>query len=266
MNNYRNGEAMIRLDKFLADMQVGTRSQVKEYARKGRIKVDGEVVKKSDIKIDEKNQEVCFDEKIIEYAQYEYYMLNKPAGVLSTTTDRNARTVVDLIDSARKDLFPVGRLDKDTEGLLLITNDVKLAHELLSPKKHIGKTYLAYITGNLPDDAVERFKVGIELEDFTTMPAVLEILGQPDCDGDYSGKNIVVERQNIGEKISAVYITIQEGKFHQVKRMVKALGCEVIYLKRIQMGPVYLDERLAPGEYKELSGDVLECLKKLGQN
>ena len=257
---------MIRLDKFLADMQVGTRSQVKEYARKGRIKVDGEVVKKSDIKIDENTQEVSFDGQIIGYVEYEYYMLNKPAGVVSATTDKNAKTVVDLIDSARKDLFPVGRLDKDTEGLLLITNDGKMAHELLSPKKHIIKTYVAYVTGDLPEDAAERFKAGIELEDFTTMPATLEIIGYPDCKGENSRlEEILLEKEELGEKVTVVCISIQEGKFHQVKRMVNALGCEVIYLKRIQMGPIHLDERLAPGEYKELSGEMLEWLKKLGE-
>lgn len=258
---------MIRLDKFLADMQVGTRSQVKEYVRKGRIKVDGEVVKKSDIKIDENNQKVSFDGQIIGYVEYEYYMLNKPAGVVSATSDKNAKTVVDLIDSARKDLFPVGRLDKDTEGLLLITNDGKMAHELLSPKKHVEKKYLAYITGDLPENAVERFKEGIELEDFTTMPAALEIIRKSDCeDKNERLEGILIEKKDLGENVTKVYITIQEGKFHQVKRMVKALGCEVIYLKRIQMGAIYLDERLAPGEYKEISGETLEWLKSWVDN
>lgn len=256
---------MIRLDKYLADMQVGTRSQVKEYVRKGRIKVDGEVVKKSDIKIDETSQEVRFDEGIIGYVEYEYYMLNKPAGVLSATTDKNATTVVDLIDSARKDLFPVGRLDKDTEGLLLITNDGKMAHELLSPKKHVNKTYLAHVKGHLPKDAVEIFEKGIELGDFTTMPASLVILEPFDINSDYSGKSIVEENRERGEEVTTVNVTIQEGKFHQVKRMFAALDCEVVYLKRIQMGPIHLDEKLAPGQYEEISGDLLELLKEFGK-
>lgn len=249
---------MIRLDKFLADMQVGTRSQVKEYVRKGRIKVDGEVVNKSDIKIDEKSQNVSFDGQQIGYVEYEYYMLNKPAGVLSATTDKKAKTVVDLIDSARKDLFPVGRLDKDTEGLLLITNDGKLAHELLSPKKHVDKTYLAHIKGHLPEDAVEKFKEGLELEDFTTMPAVLEILGTLEGESGYSGKDIADANREMGEEVTTVKVTIQEGKFHQVKRMFAAVGCEVVYLKRISMGALVLDEGLKPGEYRKLSEEMKE--------
>ena len=249
---------MIRLDKFLADMQVGTRSQVKEYVRKGRIKVDGEVVIKSDIKIDENTCVVSFDGQQIGYVKLEYYMLNKPAGVLSATMDKKVKTVVDLIDSARKDLFPVGRLDKDTEGLLLITNDGKLTHELLSPKKHVDKTYLAHIIGELPEDAVDKFKEGMELDDFTAMPAKLEIMGAPDMDSDFSGKEIVNEHMEMGEKVTTVKLTIQEGKFHQVKRMLAAVGCEVIYLKRLRMGNLLLDDSLEPGEYKELTEDEVK--------
>ncbi len=239
-------------------MQVGTRSQVKEYVRKGRIKVDGEVVTKSDIKIDENSAVVCFDGREIGYVKLEYYMLNKPAGVLSATTDKKAKTVVDLIDSARKDLFPVGRLDKDTEGLLLITNDGQLAHELLSPKKHVDKTYLAHIIGDLPEDAVERFKEGIELDDFTAMPAELEIVGEPDIDVEDCGRDAIITHREMGEKVTTVKLTIQEGKFHQVKRMFAAVGCEVIYLKRLRMGALILDEGLAPGEYKELSEEIVK--------
>lgn len=252
---------MIRLDKFLADMQVGTRSQVKEYVRKGRIRVDGEVVTKSDIKIDENSCVVSFDGQQIGYVKLEYYMLNKPMGVLSATMDKKVKTVVDLIDSARKDLFPVGRLDKDTEGLLLITNDGKLAHELLSPKKHVDKTYLAHIIGDLPEDAEERFKEGIELDDFTTMPAKLEIVGELDSEADYSGKDIVIANKEMGEEVTTVKVTIQEGKFHQVKRMFAAVGCEVIYLKRLRMGVLTLDKSLAPGEYRKLSDKEVENLK-----
>ncbi len=255
---------MIRLDKYLADMQVGTRSQVKEYIRKGRIKVDGVVVNKSDTKIDENVQTVSLDGEPIGYVKYEYYMLNKPAGVLSATTDKKTKTVVDLIPSARKDLFPVGRLDKDTEGLLLITNDGQLAHELLSPKKHIGKTYVAHIKGTLPDNATELFEKGLKVdEEFTAMPAQLYVMGVPDSCEDYSGKEIVEEQLRLGEKITTVQVIIKEGKFHQVKRMFQAVGCEVIYLKRLQMGPLILDENLNPGEYKPLSEDMIKCLKSL---
>lgn len=237
---------MIRLDKFLSQMNIGTRSEVKTFIRKGKITVNGNICKNPDIKIDEKTDKICYDNKEIVYEQYVYYMLNKPAGVLSATTDKKQKTVIDLIDSSKRDLFPVGRLDKDTEGLLLITNDGQLAHELLSPKKHVGKTYMAHITGSLPVDVVERFKAGLKVDDdFIAMPADLEVLGA----------------QEYKEPVTSVLITIQEGKFHQVKRMFHAVGCEVIYLKRIQMGPLVLDNDLEPGEYKVLSDEMVECLK-----
>ncbi|MBQ4282605.1 MAG: rRNA pseudouridine synthase [Lachnospira sp.] len=255
---------MIRLDKYLADMQVGTRSQVKEYVRKRKVTVNGNIVTSPDYKLDENSDEVCFNGERVGYVEYEYYMLNKPAGVLSATMDKKAKTVVDLIPSARKDLFPVGRLDKDTEGLLLITNDGQLAHELLSPKKHVGKTYLAHITGQLPANATELFEEGLKVDDeFTAMPAQLSVLGTPDSDNEYSGKAMVDEKRMAGEQVTTVHITIREGKFHQVKRMFQAVGCEVIYLKRLQMGPLILGENLQVGEYRLLSEAEVNALKTI---
>lgn len=229
----------IRLDKFLVEMGRGTRSQIKEMARKGRISVNGQVARQADLKILPEEDLVSLDGTPVAYARMEYYMLNKPRGVVSATEDGRYRTVTELITGAlRNDLFPVGRLDIDTEGLLLITNDGALAHNLLSPKKHVDKVYFAKITGQLPPDACARMERGVVLEDGTeTLPARLEIL-----DG--------------GE----VRLTIREGKFHQVKRMFEALGCRVTYLKRLSMGPLILDENLAPGEYRPLTAEELAAL------
>ena len=181
--------------------------------------------------------------QMVAYAEYEYYMLNKPAGVVSATEDKKDSTVLDLIDEKqRKDLFPVGRLDKDTEGLLLITNDGELAHQLLSPKKHVDKVYFARIDGKVTEEDRRRFAEGLEIgEEKLTLPAYLEILKS--------------------EEISEIRLTIREGKFHQVKRMFHAVGKEVIYLKRLQMGSLVLDPRLALGEYRELTGQELEALR-----
>ena len=237
--------ATLRLDKFLADMQVGTRSQVKDYIKKNRIRVNGKLVSSAELKVDTTDCEVMFDGKRVAYTQTEYYMLNKPAGVLSATMDKKAETVLDLIvDKSRKDLFPVGRLDRDTEGLLLITNDGALAHNLLSPKKHVDKKYFARVSGPIADRFIEEFAKGLRIdEDFTAMPAVLEILG-------YNSENDMTE----------VYITIREGKFHQIKRMFEAIGSEVLFLKRLSMGPLVLDKELAAGEYRKLTDEEIEML------
>ena len=244
---------MIRLDKYLADMQAGTRSQVKEYIRKRRVCVDDMVVTAPEYKIDAATQKVTLDNKTVGYVEYEYYMLNKPMGVVSATSDKNDKTVVDLIDSSRKDLFPVGRLDKDTEGLLILTNDGKLAHELLSPKKHVGKTYFALIEGEVNQQTVELFKNGLVVDkDFTAMPAVLEILGKPVCSAGVTAENM-----------TGVYITIHEGKFHQIKRMFAAVGCEVKYLQRVQMGALVLDRSLQQGEYRPLTEEEINYLKEV---
>lgn len=234
---------MIRLDKYLADMGVGTRSEVKNYIRKRKISVNSEVVADPNRKIILGEDEVFFERSHIGYVSIEYYMLNKPAGVLSATEDKRSTTVIDLITtSKRKDLFPVGRLDKDTEGLLIITNDGELTHNLLSPRKHVDKVYFARIDGMVTNVDVVKFEQGLVIdEELTAKPAKLVILSS-------------------GEE-SEIELTIQEGKFHQVKRMFEAVGKEVIYLKRLSMGSLILDDSLEPGEYRELSEDEINALK-----
>lgn len=232
---------MIRLDKYLADMGIGTRQEVKKYIRKGKITIDGAVVRSPEYKVDE-DSAVCCDGSRISYEAYEYYMLNKPAGVVSATEDQSETTVIDLIkEKRRKDLFPVGRLDKDTEGLLLITNDGALAHRLLSPKRHVDKVYYVRVKGEVTQEDVcamaEGMDIGNSALEEWTKPAVLDIIS--------SGRK------------SAVRLTIQEGKYHQVKRMFLARGKEVTYLKRERMGPLALDESLQPGEYRRLTEEEL---------
>lgn len=234
---------VIRLDKFLTELSVGTRSEVKVIIKKGKVTVNGTSCKVPETKIDTTMDIVALDGRVLQYSEFEYYMLNKPAGVVSATMDNHCETVIDLIeDSNRKDLFPVGRLDKDTEGLLLITNDGDLAHNLLSPKKHVDKVYFARVNGLVTNEDCIRFMEGLPVDDeFTAMPAKLEIL-------------------SAGE-ISEIYLTINEGKFHQVKRMFEAVGKEVIYLKRISMGSLVLDESLQVGEYRVLTSEELDNLK-----
>ena len=221
---------MIRLDKFLSEMGVGTRQEVKQYIRKGKVEVDGEIAKRPELKVDETKANVTLDGERIGYASYVYYMLNKPSGVVSATEDKREKTVIDLIKGQkRKDLFPVGRLDKDTVGLLLITNDGNLAHRLLSPKHHADKCYFA-----------EGVNIGTEDEPEITMPGKLDIIKSDD--------------------LSEIRLTIQEGKFHQVKRMFQAVGKEVVYLKRERMGSLILDDNLAEGEYRTLTEEELKNL------
>lgn len=233
---------MIRLDKYLADMGVGTRSEVKKYVKQGKISVDGQVVKSADIKIDIETQSVIYQGQLVGYEEFEYYMLHKPAGVVSATTDAKDKTVIDLItDKKRKDLFPVGRLDKDTEGLLLITNDGDMAHRLLAPKKHVDKVYYAKIDGRVTEEDVIAFREGVSIgQGEVAKPAKLEILK--------------------ADEISEIYVTIQEGKFHQVKRMFHTIGKEVLYLKRLSMGSLVLDESLPLGAYRKLTREELEDL------
>lgn len=235
---------MIRLDKFLTDMGCGTRSVIKNLVRKGKVSVNGEVIKKPEIKINEDEDVVLLDGEEIKYNRYEYFMLNKPDGYVSATTDRNEKTVLDLLkaEDRRKDLFPVGRLDKNTEGLLVISNDGEMAHKILSPKNHIAKTYYVKVNGRIENEHIEIFEKGIDIgEKNITKPGILKIIKSGD--------------------ISEAELTIYEGKFHQVKRMFEAVGMKVVYLKRIKMGTLGLDETLKPGEYRRLTLEETEQLK-----
>ena len=237
----------IRLDKYLADMGMGTRSEVKKAIGKGLVSVDGCCVKKPETKIDTDCMQVTFGGQTVGYLQKEYYMLHKPAGVISATEDSKEKTVLDLIETKkRKDLFPVGRLDKDTEGLLLITNDGELAHRLLAPKKHVEKVYYAKVQGFVTEEDIHAFAEGVDIqEEKLTRPALLKILKAGD--------------------ISEILLTICEGKFHQVKRMFEAVGKQVLYLKRLEMGPLKLDYTLKHGEYRELTEKEKEVLCSLGK-
>ena len=236
----------VRLDRFLTEMTSLSRTQAREAAKRGRILVNGVPVRRTEEKILPGTDRVSVDGEEILYTAQEYYMLNKPAGVVSATEDERYSTVLDLIgEKKRKDLFPVGRLDLDTEGLLLITNDGAMAHRLLSPRRHVDKVYLIRYEGTLPADAAERFERGIVLEDGTeTLPAVLEFL-----EGDEAG--------------GQARLTIREGKFHQVKRMMEAVGCRVVYLRRLSMGSLVLDENLKPGQYRPLTKQELEDLRQI---
>ena len=236
---------LMRLDKYLVEMNKGSRTQIKDAAKKGRIQVNGVPEKKTERKIDPETDEVTFDGQAVSYRAMEYIMLYKPQGVMSATEDKRHRTVIDLLSGEnRSDLFPVGRLDIDTEGLLLLTNDGDLTHRLLAPGKHVDKVYFARIEGKLPETAVEQMAAGLTLTDGTpVMPGKLEILKQ-------------------WEKGAEILLTIQEGKFHQVKRMFEALGCQVVFLKRLSMGSLKLDPELKPGEYRPLTEEELELLGK----
>lgn len=310
----------MRLDKFLADMGVGSRSDLKKAIRKALVTVNGAVEKDPGAQVSAEDH-ICFDGAEISYAEQQYYMLHKPAGVLSASEDRRQTTVVDLIRDAastdasaanasaadhhaadghddgsiarstedalvRKDLFPVGRLDKDTEGLLIITNDGPLAHQLLVPKHHIDKTYYAIVTGTITEDDQRAFTRGIRYDEkLTALPATLRVLS--------IGKTVAALRRALGftatserllrtrlagpafigaeepaditddTLVSEVEITIQEGKFHQIKKMVKALpgGKEILYLRRITMGALRLDPALAPGEFRKLRQEEIKILK-----
>lgn len=310
----------MRLDKFLADMGVGSRSDLKKAIRKSLVTVNGAVEKDPGAQVSAEDR-ICFDGAEIRYAEQQYYMLHKPAGVLSASEDRRQTTVVDLIRDAastdasaanasvadhhaagghddgsiarstedalvRKDLFPVGRLDKDTEGLLIITNDGPLAHQLLVPKHHIDKTYYAIVTGTITEDDQRAFTRGIRYDEkLAALPATLRVIS--------TGKTVADLRRELGftatserllrtrlagpafigaeepaditedSLVSEVEITIQEGKFHQIKKMVKALpgGKEILYLRRITMGALRLDPNLAPGEFRKLRQEEIKILK-----
>ncbi len=238
-------ERMMRLDRFLCESGFGTRSEVKTLLKKGLVTVNGEKAKRPEQKIDENADTVVCRGQKAEYAAFIYIMLYKPAGVISATGDRREKTVVDLLDTeARRGVFPVGRLDKDTEGLLLLTNDGELAHRLLTPRKHVDKTYYAEISGKVTEDHRIQFLKGLDIgEKKLTLPARLEILES--------------------RAHSKIRVTVHEGKYHQVKRMFEAVGCRVVYLKRLSMGTLVLDPSLKAGEYRNLTEEEIKSLKEL---
>ncbi|MGO1369556.1 MAG: pseudouridine synthase [Senegalia sp. (in: firmicutes)] len=234
-----------RIDKILSNLGYGTRKEIKQKIKSKMVKVNGQTIKDNSVKVNPYEDIIKFNEKIIDYRKFIYLMLNKPAGIISATEDNFNKTVIDLIDDKYKAFkpFPVGRLDKDTEGLLLITNDGELAHKLLSPKKHIDKKYFVKVSGKLDNFDEESFIKGIDIgEKNLTLPAELDI--------------------KVSDEISECYVIIREGKFHQVKRMFEALGKKVIYLKRVKMGSLYLDSNLKLGEYKELSNEELDIINR----
>lgn len=234
-----------RLDKILSNMGYGSRKDVKKFIKDGRVEINNKLVKENNIRIDPYNSNITFDKSPVVYREYIYLMMNKPQDVVSSTDDPTNETVLDLLEYEHLifEPFPAGRLDKDTEGFIFLTNDGKLAHELLSPKKGIGKTYYAEIDGYVKEDYISQFEEGIVLDDgYKTLPSKLKIL-----------------ESSIFSKIE---LTITEGKYHQVKRMFQALDMEVNYLKRISIGPLVLDETLDLGEYRELNEEEIQLLKE----
>ena len=236
----------MRLDKFLVDCGVGSRTEAKQLLKQKKITVNGKKETAGKLQIDPDKDQVTFMGENLVHETFVYYLLNKPAGVISATEDDHHLTVLDLLDETarHKEVFPVGRLDIDTRGLLLLTNNGKLAHAMLSPKKHVSKVYRAQVAGIMAEADVARFESGIALKDFTTLPARLQILEVDETSAS-----------------SYVEIEIAEGKFHQVKRMFQAVGKEVIYLKRIRMNRLCLDPALQPGEIRVLTEEECRLLE-----
>lgn len=241
---------MIRIDKYLCDMNLGTRSELKKLLKSGLVTINGEVIKDPNSKIDETKDIVTFKGKRVNYQKYGYYLLHKPAGCVTAKKDNLYKTVMEYMPKhLLKDYSPVGRLDLDTEGLLIITNDGELNHHLISPNHNVPKTYLAYLDKKVPEEAIELFKNGIDIgDDKLTLPADLVIHS--------------IEKDINGNNIYSAELIIQEGRFHQVKRMFHSVGCEVIYLKRLSEGNLSLGD-LAPGEYRELTLEEVESLKHM---
>ncbi len=235
----------MRVDKLLSNVGVASRAELKKYCKQGLISVNGKVINNPGVQVDPENDEVKFNGEKIVYREFVYIMLNKPDGYISATFDKYDPIVLDLIDQSYLvfEPFPVGRLDKDTEGLLVLTNDGQLAHRVLSPKKHVPKTYYAKIQGKVTEEDILAFEKGVILDDgYETMPSQLKILKSDD--------------------ISEIELTIHEGKFHQVKRMFESVGKKVVYLKRISMGKLKLDESLELGAYRELTEEEVKLIEE----
>lgn len=235
----------MRVDKLLSNVGVASRAELKKYCKQGLISVNGEVINNPGVQVDSESDDIRFNGEKIVYREFVYIMLNKPDGYISATFDKYDPIVLDLIDQSYLvfEPFPVGRLDKDTEGLLVLTNDGQLAHRVLSPKKHVPKTYYAKIQGKVTEEDILAFEKGVILDDgYETMPSQLKILKSDD--------------------MSEIELTIHEGKFHQVKRMFESVGKKVVYLKRLSMGKLKLDESLKLGEYRELTEEEVKLIEE----
>ncbi|ANZ33121.1 pseudouridine synthase [Staphylococcus carnosus] len=231
----------MRLDKYLANMGVGTRSEVKQLLKKNKVQVNGKNEKQSKAHINPDTDEITVDGNLIEYVDKVYIMLNKPAGYISATEDEEQSTIVSLIkDFQHMKIFPVGRLDKDTEGLILLTNDGQFNHDIMSPNKHVSKIYRVEAKNPITDDDIKQFAEGVELSDGKTKPAQLE--------------------RTENEKVA--FVSIREGRYHQVKRMFHAIDNEVLNLKRVQIGKLKLDSNLPKGSYRELTQEEIELVKQ----
>lgn len=235
----------LRVDKVLSNLGYGSRAELKVHCKKGLVKVNDKVISNPGTQVDTDIDKIEFNNEVVRYREFVYIMMNKPDGYLSATFDKRDPIVLDLIDPSYLTFepFPVGRLDKDTEGLLVLTNDGQLAHRVLSPKKHVPKTYYAKIEGIVTEEDVKAFEKGVTLDDgYETMPSQLKIIESGD--------------------VSEIELTIHEGKFHQVKRMFESVGKKVVYLKRLSMGKLILDETLSLGEYRELTDKEVKLIEE----
>lgn len=268
-------KSTMRLDKLLGNMGFGTRSSLKAAVKQGAVQVNGQRAKDPGMQIDPLKDRVEWNGEEVRFRETIYVMLNKPAGVVSATEDTRDRTVLDLLNDEMKAraLFPVGRLDKDTEGLLLMTNDGKLAHDLLSPRKHVPKTYRALVAGSVGEEEAAALRRGVELDDgYVTLPAELRVLATaPSSEADRhpdmaepfvrmpTGR---IERTQAADAVQWIELTIREGKYHQVKRMFEAVGSSVMYLRRVSMGPLQLDPALPFGAWRELTDAELDSVRR----
>ncbi|MFG6347733.1 MAG: rRNA pseudouridine synthase [Lachnospiraceae bacterium] len=269
-------EVFVRLDKYLAEMSYGTRNEVKKIIRSGTVTINGVQAAKPETKVNELSDIVYIGDERVSYSQYVYYMLNKPAGCVSATKDNVHKTVIDLLkknigNNIRDDIFPAGRLDIDTEGLVLLTNDGALAHMLLSPRRHVEKAYYLVADGIITDNGIKQLTEGIDIGDETlTLPAKAENIKV--CSIEELGKDIqdIIKSQyneepsqtHEGKVYTSMELVLHEGRYHQVKRMAEAAGSRVLYLKRIRMGTLWLDKALLPGECRELSAEEVQQLRR----
>lgn len=267
----------MRLDKYLSDMGLASRAELKKEIRGGLITVDGAVVRDPGFHVSEET-EILRKGVPVRYEAFVYYMLNKPAGVISATEDKRQRTVLDLLPAEhRKGIAPVGRLDKDTVGLLLLTNDGELAHRLLSPRHHVDKVYFARVCGAVTDADVQAFAEGLRIsDDLLCLPAKLEILSVSEKSSSFpetkpaptsapaeTPSDAIKDAVSGGTAYSEIRVTIQEGKYHQIKRMFEAVGKEIVFLKRLSMGPLVLDPELPEGACRRLTDAELSALRSL---